>query len=224
MLHFAMPATAPPPHEPAPEKPLSPALENYLTIIFRLEFACGACRASDIADAAGVARPSVTSALRMLSRLGYVRYSPYKLINLTEKGVDAGQKLAHRKLVLHDFLARVLQLPEEVCESTACDLEHVMPEEAMLRLRQFVFYMHHHEDQWRNWREEYAALAAALPLRQHAQEALGLHPLEPYGPGLDGPGLDGHGLEPGAEMPPMARLARLARTAHAPRRNGAADE
>lgn len=49
---------------PEAEKQLSPALENYLAIIFRQEFAAGACRPSDIADAAGVARPSVTNALR----------------------------------------------------------------------------------------------------------------------------------------------------------------
>lgn len=145
------------------EKALSPALENYLAIIFRLEYANGACRASDIAEAANVARPSVTSALRMLSRLGYVSYSPYKLINLTAKGVAAGQRLAHHKMVLRDFLTKVLQLPEDLSEATACDLEHVMPDEALLRLRQFVLYMHQHEDRWEKWREEYALLAAKLP-------------------------------------------------------------
>ena len=55
---------------PEDEKQLAPALENYLAIIFRQEFAAGACRPSDIADAAGVARPSVTNALRELDAAG----------------------------------------------------------------------------------------------------------------------------------------------------------
>ena len=88
---------------PEDEKQLSPALENYLAIIFRQEFAAGACRPSDIADAAGVARPSVTNALRELAKRGYVTYAPYSLVNLTEKGLRAGQELAHRNMVLKDF-------------------------------------------------------------------------------------------------------------------------
>ena len=114
---------------PEDEKQLSPALENYLAIIFRQEFAAGACRPSDIADAAGVAPPSVTNALRELAKRGYVTYAPYSLVNLTEKGLRAGQELAHRNMVLKDFFQNVLQLSEDRAASVACELEHVIPED-----------------------------------------------------------------------------------------------
>lgn len=148
------------------DAPLSPALENYLIIIFRLEFSNGVCRASDLAAAAGVTRSSVTSALRMLSRLGYIQYSPYKLINLTEKGIQAGEKLAHKQLVLQDFFHSILQLPDDVVQRTACALEHCMPDEAMLRLRQFVMYMHEKEDQWKHWHTEFQDMKLGL-LQKH---------------------------------------------------------
>ena len=95
------------------EKDLSPALENYLAIIFKQEFATGACRPSDIAEAAKVARPSVTNALRSLAKRGYISYEPYSLVNLTKKGLQAGQRLAHRNMVLREFFSTVLQLPAE---------------------------------------------------------------------------------------------------------------
>lgn len=138
---------------PEQEKPLSPALENYLAIIFRQECTTGACRASDIADSAGVARSSVTSALRMLSRLEYIKYSPYRLINLTEKGLRAGQRLTHRNLVLQDFFQNILQLPQDTATAVACELEHVIPDDVMQRWRHFVLYMHHNAAQWQNWQE-----------------------------------------------------------------------
>ena len=143
---------------PEDEKQLSPALENYLAIIFRQEFAAGACRPSDIADAAGVARPSVTNALRELAKRGYVTYAPYSLVNLTEKGLHAGQELAHRNMVLKDFFQNVLQLSEDRAASVACELEHVIPEDVMLRWRQFVLYMHHTQSEWEHWQQKTEAL------------------------------------------------------------------
>mgnify|MGYP000903517178 CR=1 FL=1 len=50
----------------AERKALSPALENYLEIIFLEEAREGAARASSIADAAGVSRSTVTSTLKVL--------------------------------------------------------------------------------------------------------------------------------------------------------------
>jgi len=153
---------------PEDEKQLSPALENYLAIIFRQEFAAGACRPSDIADAAGVARPSVTNALRELAKRGYVTYTPYSLVNLTEKGLRAGQELAHRNMVLKDFFQNVLQLSEDRAASVACELEHVIPEDVMLRWRQFVLYMHHTQSEWEHWQQKTEALREKHATKQHA--------------------------------------------------------
>ena len=123
------------------EKKLSPVLENYLEIIFLHELRDGAARASDVADAAGVTRSTVTSALKALQRMGYVEYEPYSLIHLTRDGMRVGRELAHRHIVLQEFFQHVLQLDEKLASSVSCDLEHILPREVMLRLGQFVLYL-----------------------------------------------------------------------------------
>lgn len=55
---------------------LSPALENYLEIIFHQEIREGAARASSIAEAAGVSRSTVTSTLKVLKKWGMWNTSP----------------------------------------------------------------------------------------------------------------------------------------------------
>ena len=53
-----------PPSDQTEHKALSPALENYLEIIFLEEAREGAARVSAIADAAGVSRSTVTTMLK----------------------------------------------------------------------------------------------------------------------------------------------------------------
>ena len=55
---------------------LSAALEDYLERIYLIERKKHAARAKDIAMALGVRASSVTSALRNLSALGLVNYTP----------------------------------------------------------------------------------------------------------------------------------------------------
>lgn len=140
---------------PVADKKLSPILENYLEIIFLHELRDGAARASDVAGAAGVTRSTVTSALKTLQKTGYVEYEPYSLIHLTREGMRVGRDLAHRHIVLQEFFQHVLQLDEKLASSVSCDLEHVLPQEVMLRLGQFVLYLQGNMDGWKDWFTEY---------------------------------------------------------------------
>lgn len=154
------------------EKKLSPVLENYLEIIFLHELRDGAARASDVADAAGVTRSTVTSALKALQRMGYVEYEPYSLIHLTRDGMRVGRELAHRHIVLQDFFQHVLQLDEKLASSVSCDLEHILPREVMLRLGQFVLYLQESGEDWKNWFAEYEKNRPAHPRRLRDAELL----------------------------------------------------
>lgn len=134
---------------------LSPALENYLEIIFYQEIQEGAARASSIAEAAGVSRSTVTSTLKALKEMGYVDYEPYSLIHLTEAGMHIGRDVAHRHIVIQEFLQHVLQLEAALSSNVACELEHVLPPEVIRRLGQFVLYMQSRQETWKDWREDY---------------------------------------------------------------------
>ena len=140
------------------QRQLTPVLENYLEIIFYEEIKEGAARPSAIADRAGVSRSTVTSMLKTLKNMGYVEYAPYSLIHLTEEGSRIGRDIAQRHLIFQEFFEHVLQLEPALADSVACELEHVVPTEVIRRMGQFVLYFQSREDEWKNWRKEYAAV------------------------------------------------------------------
>lgn len=140
--------------EPWERIPLSPALENYLEIIFLEETQGGAARASSIAEAAGVSRSTVTSTLKLLKSMGLITYEPYSLIHLTKEGRGIGHDIAHRHIIFREFFLHVLQLDEKQSDAVACALEHVVPPHIIRRLGQFVLYLRT-KDFWENWQEEY---------------------------------------------------------------------
>jgi len=134
---------------------LTPVQENYLETIFRLETRDGAARASSIAEAAQVSRSTVTGALKALKNMGYVEYSPYSLIYLTEKGKEVGRRIAHRHFVFLAFLEKVLRLDPEKADSTACALEHVVSDDIVKRLGEFVLFLKNCPEFWSDWLEKY---------------------------------------------------------------------
>lgn len=145
----------------AERKALSPALENYLEIIFLEEAKEGAARASSIADAAGVSRSTVTSTLKVLKSMGFVEYEPYSLIHLTEQGRTIGRDIAHRHIIFREFFLHVLQLDEHQADAVACELEHVVPPHVIRRWGQFVLYLRT-RDFWKDWQQDYQKERKAL--------------------------------------------------------------
>ena len=134
---------------------LTPALENYLEIIFRLEVSEGAARAGAIAEAAGVSRSTVTSSLKALKAMKLVEYSPYSLVHLTEEGLIIGRDIAHRHFVFQEFLENVLHIEQDAANEAACALEHVVPQPVIKSLGQFVLFLKSRPDFWKNWRDIY---------------------------------------------------------------------
>lgn len=134
---------------------MSAALENYLEIIFRLEVREGAARAGGIAEAAGVSRSTVTSTLKVLKEMGLVTYEPYSLIHLTDQGLAIGRDVAHRHFVFQEFLENVLQIDPIQADDTACMLEHVVPQDVIKRLGQFVLFLKSRQEQWKDWQAVY---------------------------------------------------------------------
>ena len=137
----------------AATKTLSPALENYLEIIFLEEAKEGAVRASSIAEAAGVSRSTVTSTLKVLKSMGFVEYAPYSLVHLTEEGRVIGRDIAHRHIIFREFFEQVLQEHAQA-DAVACELEHVVPPDVIRRWGQFVLYLRD-RDCWKTWQDDY---------------------------------------------------------------------
>jgi DtxR family Mn-dependent transcriptional regulator len=120
---------------------LSSSLEDYLEAIFHIVAEKGAARAKDISKRLRVNSSSVTGALRSLAAQGLVNYSPYDVVTLTSKGGAVAEGVVRRHEVLRDFLIKVLAVPPDLAEESACRMEHVVRGKVLERLIQFIEFI-----------------------------------------------------------------------------------
>lgn len=120
---------------------LSESLEDYLEAIFHIVRRKKAAKSRDISRRLNVNSSSVTGALQVLSKKGFVNYAPYDVITLTPEGERVAKDVIHRHEVLHHFLVRVLSVEETEAEETACRMEHNISPEVLERLIQFVDFV-----------------------------------------------------------------------------------
>ncbi|SMD08355.1 iron (metal) dependent repressor, DtxR family [Desulfocicer vacuolatum DSM 3385] len=118
---------------------LTASLEDYLETIYNIIHEKKAVRVKDIATRLSVQNPSVTSALKNLSKKGYVNYTPYDVITLTDKGETAALDIIRRHEVMKTFLVDILCLDNnEKAENAACRMEHTVPPEVLERIIRLV--------------------------------------------------------------------------------------
>jgi DtxR family transcriptional regulator, Mn-dependent transcriptional regulator len=116
---------------------LTQAQEMYVKTIYELEEEFGAAAPSDIAEKLAVKAPSVTSALQKLKKLGMAEYQRYQVVKLTEKGRKVAEMLERRNRTIHDFLL-LIGVDEEIAQSDACEIEHIVHKETIDKLAQFL--------------------------------------------------------------------------------------
>lgn len=118
---------------------LTPSTEDYLETIYRLRgIGKSGVRSSDVASQLQVAKPSVNRALRNLMEGGWITQEPYALIFLTETGQRLAEGIFNRHRTLQRFLRDVLGVEEPVAEADACRMEHVISEQTLAKLQQFL--------------------------------------------------------------------------------------
>lgn len=117
---------------------LTESQEDYLEAIYRIATAELGARSSEVADAMGVKRPSVTSALKSLADKGLVNYSPYDRVSLTPEGQTAARSVVARHGILRQFLTDVLGIAPADAQSEACRLEHAFTPAVFARFVQFL--------------------------------------------------------------------------------------
>ncbi len=114
---------------------LTPSLEDYLEAILDLG---SPARVTAIAARLGVAKASVTEAVRKLSSLGLVDYVRYGRVSFKAPGDARARDIRGRHDALTSFLVNVLSVPRAVAERDACVLEHGLSPETATRLLTFV--------------------------------------------------------------------------------------
>ena len=97
--------------------------EDYLESILMLKEAKGYARSVDIALKLGVAKPSVSVAMKHLRENGYITVDDDNLISLTEKGNQIASRIYDRHRTLTRYLVK-LGVQEDVARADACKMEH----------------------------------------------------------------------------------------------------
>lgn len=120
---------------------LSSSKEDYLEAILFLVRQHRVPRVRDIASRLGVGMPSVTSALKILSKRKLVNYDPYEFVTLTEPGRALAEQIARRHDDLTSFLVDVLGLSPQTAQANACRMEHAVDDEVLERLRSLAEFV-----------------------------------------------------------------------------------
>lgn len=107
---------------------LSPSMEDYLEMIYRLGGTDGFTRVNDVAQALNVQPPSVTRMVQRLSTKNLVKYEKYGVILLTELGKEVGKYLLERHNMLAEFL-EIIGVDSRVLENVE-RIEHNLTSEA----------------------------------------------------------------------------------------------
>lgn len=104
-------------------------VENYLEQILRICKQAGHAKTGEIAKALHVAPSSVTEMLPKLEKLGFITYTAYKGVELTEQGYFRALNILKKHNLAERFLADVVGMDAEKAREWGCRMEHVMPPE-----------------------------------------------------------------------------------------------
>lgn len=115
--------------------------EMYLESIYVLSKGGKPVRNIDIAIYLGHAKPSVTYGLRNLAEKGYIEYNPNKSIKLTQEGLKKALSVYERHVVLKEILM-YLGADEKLAEEDGCKIEHVVSDELLHVLEEFLKKTH----------------------------------------------------------------------------------
>jgi len=118
-------------------------MQEYLKTIYRLkvEHKKKVIRVKEIASNLKVTMPSVTDAMKKLSKMGLVHYEKYGYIDLTEKGEQIARELYERWKVLKHLLKDILEIPEDVAEKDACRIEHDLSAETASKIALLTLFI-----------------------------------------------------------------------------------
>ncbi len=111
-----------------PKRHSTESVEEYLEALSRLAEKGEKLSTGNIAGKLEVSPASVSEMLRKLKKEGYVKYEPYRDIELTPKGRRAGRKMLGRHRLLERFLEH-MGMRRHMIHSEACRLEHHVSDE-----------------------------------------------------------------------------------------------
>ena len=104
--------------------------EMYLESIYVLSKKLNGVHSIDISEYMGYSKPSVSRAVGLLKKGGYIRIDEDNHITLTDTGLAIAEKIYDRHTLLTTMLVQ-LGVPEEIAAQDACKMEHAISDESL---------------------------------------------------------------------------------------------
>ena len=111
--------------------------EMYLESILVLSKKGNYVRAIDLCEYMGYSKPSVSRALGILKKSGYVQVDRNGHINLTDNGKVVAEKIYERHKILTEFLIK-LGVSQEIASDDACKIEHHISDESFEAIKKML--------------------------------------------------------------------------------------
>src|SRR3979490_2261189 len=105
-------------------RPPSEVIAHYLEAIYYIRAEGEVVRSARLADWLSVSRPTVTVALRRMTRDGMVRLNAHKEIELTAKGSRMAEAIVRRHRIMERWLTDGLGLDWVTADEEGARLEH----------------------------------------------------------------------------------------------------
>ena len=117
--------------------PIQESGEMYIETIYVLTQKSDKVRSIDVCEYMGYSKPSVSRAIGILKRDGYITVDTSGYITLTDSGIEAAERIYERHTILTAFLEK-LGVSHETASSDACKMEHIISEEAFSAIKKSV--------------------------------------------------------------------------------------
>ncbi|MBR2310816.1 MAG: metal-dependent transcriptional regulator [Oscillospiraceae bacterium] len=111
--------------------------EMYLETIHVLQKKNGAVRSVDISEYMGYSKPSVSRAVGLLKKGGYIVVDKDGYITLTPSGLETANKIYERHTVLSNMLT-MLGVDAETAAEDACRLEHAISDQSFEAIKKHL--------------------------------------------------------------------------------------
>lgn len=108
--------------------------EDYLKAIYILQKEKGTVRSIDVAEQMGVSKPSVSHAVKLLRKGGYILMDDDYTLHLTDLGCEIAERLYERHQYFTEQLTGV-GVDVTTAEAEACKMEHTISDESFQKLK-----------------------------------------------------------------------------------------
>jgi Mn-dependent DtxR family transcriptional regulator len=112
--------------------------EDYLETILIIKSRKGYVRSVDIAEELGYSKPSISRAVSVLKKGGYITVDEGGEITLSEAGKELAERVYKRHKTIKIFYKDILGVSPETAEADACKTEHALSEETFEKLHEFL--------------------------------------------------------------------------------------